>query len=81
VNGQSGMGPHWGHFSLVLPHLRIQSSGADVAGALFSLTRIVVVLRRRGRRLRCFPCGRSTQVVLDRTARRCGTLTDAWLCP
>ena len=62
---------------MVVPRLRIRSPSADVARALFSLTRIVV-LRRRGRRLLCFPCGWSTQVVLDRTARRCGTLTDAW---
>ena len=36
--------------------------GADVAGVQFSPAGIVVVLRRRGRRLRC-PCGWSTRAV------------------
>jgi transposase len=43
--------------------------GADVAGVQFSPAGIVVVLRRRGRRLRC-PCGWSTRAVYDRTIRR-----------
>ena len=43
--------------------------GADVAGVQFSPAGIVVVLRRRGRRLRC-PCGWSTRAVYDRTTRR-----------
>jgi transposase len=43
--------------------------GADVAGVVFTPTGIVVVLRRRGRRLRC-PCGWSTRAVYDRTTRR-----------
>jgi transposase len=43
--------------------------GANVAGVRFTPTGIVVVLRRRGRRLRC-PCGWSTRAVYDRTTRR-----------
>jgi transposase len=43
--------------------------GADVTGVQFSPTGIVVVLRRRGRRLRC-PCGWSTRAVYDRSTRR-----------
>jgi transposase len=43
--------------------------GADVAGVQFDPRGIVVVLRRRGRRLRC-PCGWSTRAVYDRTTRR-----------
>src|SRR4029453_9616391 len=42
--------------------------GADVAGVQFDPGGIVVVLRRRGRRLRC-PCGWSTRAGYDRTTR------------
>jgi transposase len=43
--------------------------GANVAGVQFDPSGIVVVLRRRGRRLRC-PCGWSTRAVYDRSTRR-----------
>jgi transposase len=43
--------------------------GGQVVGVQFSPAGIVVVLRRRGRRLRC-RCGWSTRAVYDRTTRR-----------